>query len=109
MQHEKNIQILYALKKFFGCGKVCPNHGSLKCFKVRKKKDLLTKIIPFFEQHSLKTTKNLDFLKFRDILLLQSKNSDLTLSGIAKIQKIQNTMNTKADQLLEPKIESSST
>nr|ACU25387.1 hypothetical protein [Trebouxia angustilobata] len=109
VQHEKNIQILYALKKFFGCGKVCPNHGSRKCFKVRKKEDLLTKILPFFEQHSLKTTKNIDFLKFRDVLLLQAKNEDLTFEGIAKITKIKNTMNTRGEQLSEPKIESSST
>lgn len=109
VQHEKNIQILYALKKFFGCGKICPNHGSRKCFKVRKKEDILTKIIPFFERHPLKTTKNIDFLKFRDVLLLQAKNEHLTLQGIEKIKKIKNTMNTKAEQLTEPKIESSFT
>ena len=109
VQHEKNIQILYAFKKFFGCGKVCPNHGSRKCFKVRKKEDLLTIILPFFEQHPLKTTKNLYFLKFREILLLQAKNEHLTPSGISKIQKIKTTIHTKGEQLSEPKIESSST
>lgn len=81
VQHERNIHIqkIHALKDFFGCGQVCPNHVSRKCFKVRKKEDLLTKIIPFFEKYSLKTTKHLDFLKFREVLLLQAKKEDLTM------------------------------
>ena len=119
VQHERNIHIqkIHALKDFFGCGQVCPNHASRKCFKVRKKEDLLTKIIPFFDKYSLKTTKHLDFLKFREVLLcvpykLKKKIllcSGPSLEGLLKIRKIKSTMNTKGEQLLEPKIESSST
>ena len=35
VQHGKDIQILYALKKFFGCGVVRSNHGDRMAYRVR--------------------------------------------------------------------------
>lgn len=26
VQHQRDVQVLYALQEFFGCGKVCRNH-----------------------------------------------------------------------------------
>ena len=94
VQHERDVQVLYALKEFFGCGVVRRNRGDRMAYRVRKVAHLRERIIPFFEKHPLKTRKRLDFLKFRRILLLMERNEHLTPEGIEKIRAIASTMNT---------------
>jgi len=94
VQHERDVQLLYALKKFFGCGVVRQNHGDRMAYRVRGAEHLLERVIPFFERHPLKTRKKVDFLKFRKILLLMEQNEHLTLEGIEKIRQIASEMNT---------------
>ena len=48
VQHERDVQVLHALKAFFGCGVVRTNHGDRMAFRVRGKEQLLSTIIPFF-------------------------------------------------------------
>ena len=93
VQHERDVQLLYALKAFFGCGVVRKNHGNRMAYRVRGKEHLLQTIIPFFMQHSLKSKKNVDFLKFRDVLLMMEKGEHLTEDGIEKIRGIASQMN----------------
>jgi len=93
VQHEQDIQLLYALKQFFGCGVVRQNHGDRMAYRVRGVQHLQERIIPFFEQHPLKTKKHLDFLKFRKILMMMYRNEHLTLDGIEKIRQIASEMN----------------
>ena len=94
VQHERDIQILYALKAFFGCGVVRRNHGDRMAYRVRSKEHLLRKILPFFMAHPLKTKKNIDFLKFRDVLLLMETDGHLTREGLDAIRAIASEMNT---------------
>ncbi len=93
VQHERDVQLLYALKAFFGCGVVRKNHGNRMAYRVRGKEHLLQTIIPFFMQHPLKSKKNVDFLKFRDVLLMMEKGEHLTEEGIEKIRGIASQMN----------------
>ena len=93
VQHEQDIQLLYALKQFFGCGVVRQNHGDRMAYRVRGVDHLQERVIPFFEQHPLKTKKHLDFLKFRKILMMMYRNEHLTLDGIEKIRQIASEMN----------------
>ena len=51
VQHKRDIQILYALKNFFGCGVVRTNHADRMAYRVRDFKQLKEIIIPFFERH----------------------------------------------------------
>ena len=95
VQHERDIQILYALKAFFGCGVVRRNHGDRMAYRVRSREHLLQKILPFFMAHPLKTKKNIDFLKFRDVLLLMEKDGHLTREGVDAIRAIASEMNTR--------------
>ena len=60
VQHRRDVQILHALKRYFGCGVVRKNHGDRMAYRVRGKKDLLERIVPFFEQHPLKTKKHVE-------------------------------------------------
>ena len=96
VQHKRDIQILHGLKMFFGCGVVRTNHGDRMAYRVRDLKHLSQIVIPFFERHSLKTKKNVDFIKFRKILLIMERKEHLTPEGIEKIRIIASTMNTRA-------------
>jgi hypothetical protein len=93
VQHERDVQILHALKAHFGCGVVRKNHGDRMAYRVRSKENLLQKIVPFFMAHPLKTKKRVDFLKFREVLLLMEKNAHLDLDGVNEIRAIASQMN----------------
>lgn len=98
-QHENNIQVLHALKSYFGCGVVRVNHEDRFCYRVRGFHHLKERIIPFFEKHKLLTTKRIDFEKFRTVVLMMEKEDHLTVDGLKKIREIQQTMNRKAKNL----------
>ncbi len=94
VQHENDIQILYKLKEFFGCGKVVTNHKSRKAFRVRKLSHLREIIIPFFWKNRLHTKKWLDFLSFRKVVdVVMLRDEHLTVEGIKKIFLIKKRMN----------------
>ena len=93
VQHKRDVQVLHALKSYFGCGVVRTNHGDRMAYRVRSKEHLLERIVPFFVQHTLKTKKNVDFKKFRHILLLMDKGVHLTDDGIEEIRTIAGEMN----------------
>jgi hypothetical protein len=94
VQHERDVQILHALKSFFGCGVVRQNHADRMAYRVRDAGHLRERIIPFFEKHPLKTKKILDFIKFRKILKMMELGEHLTLEGVAKIRDMASKMNT---------------
>ena len=93
VQHERDVQLLHGLKSYFGCGVVRSNHGDRAAYRVRGKDHLLQYIVPFFDKHPLKSKKRLDYLKFRDVLLLMEKGEHLRPAGIEKIRGIAAQMN----------------
>lgn len=93
VQHKRDIQLLYGLKSFFGCGVVRHNHGNCMAYRVRSINHLLENIIPFFEKHKLKTKKCIEFKRFRKILLKMKKGDHLTFKGIEEIKKLKSQMN----------------
>ena len=93
VQHKRDVQILYALKSHFQCGVVRVNHGDRMAYRVRGLQHLLKRIVPFFVDHPLKTSKNIDFLKFRDVLLLMQAGEHLSEQGASKIRAIAAQMN----------------
>ena len=93
VQHERDAQVLHGLKAFFGCGVVRVNHGDRLAYRVRSLEHLRERIVPFFLSHPLKTKKNVDFLKFRDVLLLMERGEHLTPEGVEKIRRITAVMN----------------
>ena len=99
VQHERDAQVLHALKAHFGCGVVRKNHGDRLAYRVRSIEHLLERIVPFFEKHPLKTKKRVDFAKFRRILLIMEKGGHLTDEGVAEIRRIAGQMNRGADKV----------
>ena len=93
VQHERDVQVLHALKAYFGCGVVRLNHGDRMAYRVRGADDLRGIIVPFFMKHPLKTKKNVDFLKFRKVLLKMEKGVHLHSDGIEEIRAIARQMN----------------
>ena len=93
VQHNRDVQVLHALKSHFGCGVVRVNHGDRMAYRVRGIKDLNEHIVPFFMKHPLKTKKNVDFIKFRRILDLMQKGVHLNAEGVAEVRSIASQMN----------------
>ena len=93
IRRERDVQALHALKSYFGCGVVRSAGPGRLVWRVRKQSDLRGKIIPFFEQHPLKTRNGIDFRKFRRILMLMERGDHLIPEGIAKIREIAASMN----------------
>jgi hypothetical protein len=93
VQHERDVQVLHALKAHFGCGVVRQNHGDRMAYRVRKRDHLMKHIVPFFMKHPLKTKKRLDFIKFRKVLLKMSAGDHLTAEGLGEIRGIAAQMN----------------
>jgi hypothetical protein len=93
VQHKRDVKILHALKAHFGCGVVRSNHGDRMAYRVRGLEHLRTRIIPFFEKHSLKTSKRQNFMKFRRIVLMLEQGVHLTPEGVTEIRRIAGQMN----------------
>ena len=98
VQHQRDVQLLHALKQFFGCGVVRTNHGSRMAYRVRSLDHLKERIVPFFEQHPLKSKKRIDFAKFRKVLQLMTMGEHLKKAGIEEIRAITSTMNTGSER-----------
>lgn len=90
-QKDHSIDVLFAIKDFFQCGKVYTDNkknGASK-FQVSDKDSIINKIIPHFEKYPLITSKSLDYISFKECIeLLNNKNRNLE-----SIINIKNNMN----------------
>ncbi len=108
VQGARSMEVLHALKEFFGCGLVSVNRRhdnhrqDMWRYSVRRLGDLVDRIIPFFEQHPLRTAKTGDFSSFRQAVRLMSRGAHLEVGGLRQIAKIAETINRRQpSRLLE--------
>ena len=100
-QGEKSRSALEDIKNFFGCGRIYLNRRhdnhreALLRYCVRSQKDLCEKIIPFFQQHPLRTAKKEDFKKFVSILSSMRTGKHKKFLGLQRIAIIIQSMNRK--------------
>lgn len=92
VQHKRDIQILYALKRFFKSGVVRQNHEARYELRIRKVESLRN-VVNFFEKHPLKTKKNVDFKHFARIIRMMEAKEHLNKEGIVRIIRIASLMN----------------
>lgn len=90
VQIDYDVQILHSLKAHFGCGSVGVNRKDTTStrmhYRCKSVKDLKDNILPFFEKHSLKTKKNIEFLRFREIVnLMDSGYHNQSLKNFLEI------------------------
>lgn len=99
VQGESSRDVLEDLQRFFGCGKVYINRRrdnhkeDLLRFNVYRFEDLRTKIVPFFQENPLRTSKRRNFEKFVRIIELMELRRHMSIDGIIEIAEIQQTMN----------------
>ena len=91
-QHKRDIQLLYAIRKFLNCG-VIRVQQNICYFRVRKREHLLNIILPFFSYNELMTVKKFDFYDFKRVLELVEKGKHRSKEGLAEIVAIKNGMN----------------
>jgi len=100
-QGEKSLDALMSLKEFFGCGNIFVNRRydnhteNLYRFCTRSLRDLNERVIPFFEENSLRTAKKNDFRLFVKVMNLIKERKHLTESGVKQISRIASQMNVK--------------
>ena len=85
------IMTLEKIRNYFNCGYLKPNHAKRAnddtyVYVVRNRKDLLTKIIPFFKKYPLLSDKNKTFNYFAEIVNLL--NSDLDKKRVKRIIEV---------------------
>ena len=105
VQHERDIQLLYALKKYFGVGVVRVNHDTRYELRIRSLEHINQFVIPHFDKYPLLTQKKFDFIKFKEIIKLMNNSEHLSVEGVKKIIAIASKMNrqdkTKKPEVLE--------
>lgn len=99
VQGESSRDVLEELVRFFDCGKIYRNRRrdnhreDLLRYNVYRLEDLRTKIIPFFRENPLRTSKRENFEKFVRIIELMELRRHLSIEGIVEIAEITETMN----------------
>jgi hypothetical protein len=94
-QHKDGIDILEALRSFFGCGTLVPKgpNSNVITFSVHGLENLSTRVIPHFQEYPLRTYKASEFDKFRDIVLRMRNGEHRSHEGLVRLAKIAFTMN----------------
>lgn len=103
-QGEKSIAVLEELKNFFRVGDIYinkryDNHKEhMHRYTVRRREELRTVIIPFFQSFPLHTAKKEDFCKFVLCFNLIEEGKHLTVEGLHEICSLVSTMNRQKDR-----------
>jgi hypothetical protein len=86
----------------FGCGYLIEqqrndNHREpLMRFSVKRRSDLVERVVPFFEEHPLITAKQLDFERFATVLRWMEHGEHLSEEGLRRIALVTEQMNRRA-------------
>jgi hypothetical protein len=99
-QHRSNVMILEMIQDFFGCGRISAKgpKSDVMTYSVYRRRDLVSVIIPFFEQYPLASRKHEDFMKFRDIVLAMQGRLHRSDDGFRRIVEIAFSMNQRGKQ-----------
>lgn len=98
-QAARDIKLLESLIDYLGCGYVHVTKRGDCEFSVRNTSEILSKIIPFFDENRIEGIKAMDYRDFQAIAEIISTKQHLTEDGLAKIQTIKAGMNGR--RLLE--------
>ena len=93
-QNAERSELLYVIKESWGCGFIRPDRSdkTLK-FEVRTIQDLVAKVLPHFEVHPLRSSKQNDVDRFAKICCIVSERRHLELDGFEMIVRLAMEMN----------------
>jgi hypothetical protein len=100
-QAEPSLSALELLVEHFGAGRLIPNcrddnhRTRLWRFSVKRRRDLVDVIVPFFEEHPLITAKRSDFDRFNAVLQMMQGGAHLTIDGLGRIAALTEQMNRR--------------
>ena len=84
-QNAERREVLDLIAERLGCGRIRENHRTSSdttlVFVVRKREDLLTRVIPFFETQPLLSSKQREFLTFARVVRAMDRGAHLTADG----------------------------
>ena len=97
-QNFTSREVLEGIQNVLQCGYIKANDAAGKrdktlVYVVRDRKDLLEKVIPFFERFPLQTAKRKDFESFRLVVQMMQANEHLKIEGFKKIVAFAFAMN----------------
>lgn len=89
-----NWTVLVEIQNFFQAGFIrFSKKDQMWKYEVRDIEDIWKKIIPYFEVNRLRTSKKLDFEKFKKICLIIKSNHHLSISGGEEVINLAFEMN----------------
>jgi LAGLIDADG DNA endonuclease family protein len=100
-QGARSIGALETLEEFFGCGAIYRNtrhdnhREDVYRWCVRRRDDLIGRVVPFVQKVPLRTSKARDYEHFVRVLELMECECHLELAGIAEIAKLVEGMNRR--------------
>ena len=90
--HIKDLALLEQIKPFFGVGKITKLGVESVQFRVSAIEDLKA-ILHHFDRYPLLTSKQSDYLLFKQVVKLMEQGKHLTLEGVKKIVSIKAVLN----------------
>ena len=113
-QNEERASVLHVFQRELGCGRIVENHRTRAndrslVLVVRKRLDLLTKVIPFFRRNPLPSEKRRDFEQFAEVVEALGRGDHMTRNGFERLATISFGMNgggryrrIRLDEVLTP-------
>ena len=98
---DNTLYMLYFIQEYFNCGEIVldskqfDNKYNTYKFIVTNLEDLCNIILPHFDKYPLITSKHLDYLDFKKIVLMCKEGLNLININREKIFSIKNNMNSK--------------
>jgi hypothetical protein len=96
-QDVSRAEVLYLIRDRLGCGHIRENHRGTRdttlVFVVRRRDDLMNKVIPFFEAQPLMSGKQHEFVTFARIVRSMQEGAHLNAAGFIRLKELAITMN----------------
>jgi hypothetical protein len=96
-QDVSRAEVLYLIRDRLGCVRIRENHRGSRdttlVYVVRRRSDLLNKVIPFFEAEPLMSGKQQEFVAFARIVRSMHAGEHLDAAGFARLRAAAVTMN----------------
>jgi hypothetical protein len=97
-QNPERASVLELLQRLLGCGYIRPNartggRDKSLVFVVRRRSDLVGKVIPFFEAHPIVSEKRFEFETFAQIVRAMDRGEHFSTEGFFRLLQLATTMN----------------
>lgn len=87
-------EVLIVIKKYFGCGEIrLDKKDDILIYESRSLNDIANNILPHFVKYPLLSSKQKDFLVFKEICELMMKEAHLSLEGLREILELSKILN----------------